>query len=196
MENYCVLIDPGHGGVFSGAVAGGVKEKDITLTVSYQLFERLRERGVHALMTRMADHELNINLGADLQERCNIEHNIKPALFISIHCNAASSENAEGFEVFTSPGETPSDATATNIYTYMKADHPHITYRTDYSDGDPDKEANFAVLTGTRGPAVLVELGFLTNPDERKRLTSSHHTNAIAGTIAEAIIASPWLFGR
>jgi N-acetylmuramoyl-L-alanine amidase len=196
MKNYCVLIDPGHGGIFSGAVAGGVKEKDITLGVSYQLFERLREKGIHALMTRMADHELKLDLGADLQERCNIEHKIRPALFISLHCNAASSEQAHGFEVFTSPGETPSDATATNIYTYMQADHPDITYRTDYSDGDPDKEANFAVLTGTRGPAVLVELGFLTNPEERKRLTSPHYTGAIAETIAEAIIASPWLFGR
>lgn len=196
MKNYCVLIDPGHGGIFSGATAGSVREKHVNLDVAYQLHHAFEKRGISAPMTRMADHELKLDLGADLQERCNIEHKINPNLFISLHCNAASSEQAEGFEVFTSPGETPSDATASNIYAYMKDDHPNITYRTDFSDGDPDKEAKFAVLTGTRGPAVLVELGFLTNPDERKRLTSSHYTNAIAETIAEAIIASPWLFGR
>jgi len=182
------LIDPGHGGRFTGAVSRGVQEKDINLNVASLLQRELSRKGVFAGMTRLADYSLRDDLQEDLQERCNIEHMSRPDLTISIHCNQSEHESAGGFEIFTSPGETDSDEFATEILESFAKRFPDIRLRKDLSDGDPDKEAKFKILTGTNGPAVLVELCFLSNDFEREWILNPETQQAVAEAICSGVV--------
>jgi N-acetylmuramoyl-L-alanine amidase len=100
------------------------------------------------------------------------------ALYVSIHANAGG---GRGIEVFTSPGETRSDRYASVFYEQYKAIFPEVKRRTDFSDGDPDKEARFYVLTKTSMPAILTESFFMDNEEECKRyLLTEDGRNRIA----------------
>lgn len=174
-----IIIDPGHGGRDSGAVSadGQTMEKDIVLTVSKRIAELLRPYG-EITMTREDDTFLTLsgrarkanNLGADL---------------LSIHCNAGG---GTGFEVFTSPGQTSSDPWATTILDELHTSFPNRAVRTDLSDGDPDKEGRFTVLTKTRHSAVLVELGFIDTDEGRFFLNAPTNQELMAQAIAKATL--------
>jgi N-acetylmuramoyl-L-alanine amidase len=174
-----IIIDPGHGGRDSGAVSadGQTMEKDVVLTVSKRVAEILAPYGEIA-MTREDDTFLTLSgrarkanqIGADL---------------LSIHCNAGG---GTGFEVFTSPGQTLSDPWATAILDELNASFPNRAIRTDLSDGDPDKEGRFTVLTKTRNSAVLVELGFIDTQEGRFFLTAPINQEELAQAIAKATL--------
>lgn len=176
------LIDPGHGGRDPGAVGpAGTNECDIALSVSLMVAGHLgsnQARECH--LTRYKDCFLT------LDKRCEIANNWADVL-ISIHCNAAESQSATGFEVFTSPGYTAADPIATSLWEGLRQTFPGMRARLDASDGDPDKEARFRVLTGTTMPAVLVELGFISNPEEEKRLLLPYFQSDAAGVIADVL---------
>ncbi len=173
-----ILIDPGHGGRFPGAEVGCILEKDVTLDVSVLLRDELVDLGHEVLMTRDIDRDFGsgyvggMALNADLNFRVDMERALNPDITISIHCNAFHDKKAFGFEVFTSPGETKSDKVADKIIHRFHDHFPLRKIRRDWSDGDPDKEARFRLLVGTRGPAVLVELAFLTNDADREWILS------------------------
>ena len=180
-----ILIDPGHGGEDSGAAAmhGNLRiaEKDINLTAGHFLRAALEKQGHTTNMTREVD------IFKTLDDRVQLEHDLMPQLFISIHCNYFHLETAHGFEAFTSIGQTGSDAYATRIITAISKAYPEITIRDDHGDDDPDKEANFYVLRNTRGSAVLLELGFISNPVEAKRLLDRMFIQEMMGVVAEAV---------
>jgi N-acetylmuramoyl-L-alanine amidase len=94
---------------------------------------------------------------------------------------------AHGWEVWTSPGDTKADPIATRIYKSGKRTFPSITGRPDLSDGDPDKEARFKVLTGTTAAAVLVETAFITNPREEAWLADPGFRLRMAGAIVTGV---------
>ena len=103
-----------------------------------------------------------------LSERVNTANRLakssdKPCIYVSVHANGFSDESANGWEVFTSPGETKSDKIATVLYEKAKAEFPERRMRTSTADGDPDKESNFYVLVNTTMPAILSENFFMTN---------------------------------
>lgn len=160
-----VLIDPGHGGKDPGAVANGMEEAEVNLHVAQCLKGILDLLNFPVFMTRQTDRFVS------LQDRVDIEKRLIPDLFISLHCNASENEKAEGIEIYTSVGITKADHIATKILESIQQAFPKRKYRTDFSDGFPDKEANFYVLTKTRCPAVLLEMGFLTNPEEARWLS-------------------------
>jgi N-acetylmuramoyl-L-alanine amidase len=90
----------------------------------------------------------------------------KNCIFMSIHANAGG---GRGWEVYTSFGETKSDKLASVIFAQVKKEFGQITMRSDYSDGDPDKEKpQFDVLLNTHMPAVLTENFFMDNIRECK----------------------------
>lgn len=129
--------------------------------------------------------------GASLWERSEFANTTRADVFLSIHCNAAADQAACGFEVWTSPGQTDADAYATAIYNAVRAAFPWIKMRSDYDDGDPDKEARFHVLRKTYMPAVLIEFGFLTNPEDAEMLmdqsTREHYANAVTSAVTEVL---------
>lgn len=174
-----VLIDAGHGGKDSGAVShdGKVFEKDVALTVAKRVHEILSPYG-YVLLSRRDDVFLT------LSERAEKANAIEADL-LSIHCNAGG---GRGFEVFTSPGQTNSDPWATRVLEELHARFPNHPLRTDLSDGDPDKEARFTVLTKTRRSAILVELGFIDTPEGQAFLSDPANQEGLAQAIAKGTL--------
>lgn len=174
-----IVIDPGHGGKDSGALGpNGAMEKTIALAVSKLTARLLNQNGVPALLARSDDSYLSLSQRASFA-------NSQGAHLLSIHCNAGG---GHGYEAFTSPGQTISDPWATHLLDSFGETFPDHRLRADFSDGDPDKEARFTVLTKTKLAAVLFELGFIDNPKGESFLSDPNNhwkfANALtAGTL-------------
>jgi len=177
-----VVIDPGHGGRATGAVYGGVRESDINLQVAKLLADELAARNVEVLLTR------DIDIDVALRQRCTLSNIAGPDLFVSLHCNAAEAHSAQGFEVWTSPGETQSDRAADRVINRLLSEFPARHARFDWSDGDGDRESRFAVLVGTVSPAILVEMGFISNDDERAWLQERDTQLRLARSIGKGCV--------
>ena len=115
-----------------------------------------------------------------------------PALFVSVHANAAGSDgkwhDAKGFEIYTSIGDTPADDYASALFEKFVKAFPDFKVRKDTSDGDPDREANFYVLKNTRMPAVLIETGFQDNRSDVETMSDEEFQELYAQVIAESVI--------
>lgn len=177
------IVDPGHGGDDPGAIGRslGLRECDVALQICHHMVPALRELGWVVYMTR--SHDTTVSLS----ERCRIAADWNADLFISVHANSFHNRAAHGWEVWTSPGDTPADPVATRIYNSGKRTFPTINGRPDLSDGDPDKEARFKVLVGTLCPAVLVETAFISNPREEEWLNDPGFRLRMAGAIVSGI---------
>lgn len=178
-----IVIDPGHGGKDPGAVYGGIREADINLQIGTELAAMLEESGHAVTMTRKTDEEVS------LLSRCKVSNGAHHDLFLSIHANAATNTNAKGMEIWTSPGQTEADAAASAIIGALEKAFPGMPVRLDLTDGDPDHEGRFFVLIHTHAPAALVELGFVSSPEDRAFLTSKSSQTDIAAVIANALEA-------
>ncbi len=173
-SKYLWILDNGHGGIIDGVYQTAGKRSPIW-DDGTQLFEGEFNR---AIVKRIADYcEKNkidyINLvdtneDVPLSTRVKMANEVyreseKPCIYLSIHANGFSDESANGWEVYTSEGETKSDKIATVLFKEAEREFPNYTMRKDtYSDGDVDKEANFYVLIHTAMPAILSENFFLT----------------------------------
>lgn len=190
-----VVVDPGHGAPDPGARGRIANEADINLDVAIELSKILSSMGIVAPLTRSGPKRIHRdNRNVDLSSRPAMANRLKADAFISIHCNGAVSVEANGFEIYTTPGQNNSDKLATAIFESWKEAFPAQKKRTDYSDGDPDKEANLKVLRETRCPSCLVELGFITNLQEEKFLLNKLNQEMMALAIAKGIIK--YLEGR
>lgn len=116
-------------------------------------------------------------------------------IYVSVHVNAAGSDgkwhDARGWSVYTSRGKTKADALATALYERAKELLPHDSkyyVRADWSDGDPDYEASFHVLSQTKCPAVLTENLFQDNKDDVAYLTSEIGKQTIAKIHVDGIV--------
>ncbi|HOV79348.1 MAG TPA: N-acetylmuramoyl-L-alanine amidase [Bacillota bacterium] len=182
-----VVIDPGHGGPDPGAVGPtGAQEKNVVLPVAKKLADILQSAGAEVKLTREND-SVPWTDDTDLSERVRIANEFGADVFISIHANAYSSPAAKGLEVWTTKGQTGADPIAESIADALIAAFPDLVFRSDLSDGDKDKESNFYVLYYTDAPAVLVELGFITNPTEEELLNSPDYQARAARAIAEGL---------
>ena len=183
-----IMIDPGHAGrnVDPGAVnaATGLQEADVALFVSKLVESQLLAAGHEVKLTRTDWEQAETD---DLSVRTSLSNDWGAELFVSIHCNSAVSPNAEGYEVWTSPGDTQGDVLATCIYKQIAAEFPDRAGRADYSDGDPDKESRFYVLVHTDAPACLVEMAFISNDAEAALLADAEWKDRYARAIARGV---------
>ncbi|NCU30130.1 N-acetylmuramoyl-L-alanine amidase, partial [Candidatus Saccharibacteria bacterium] len=127
------------------------------------------------------------NRHLDLTARPAMANRLKADAFVSVHCNGAVAPEANGFEIYTTPGQNNSDKLATAIFEAWEQYFSEQRKRTDYRDGDSDKEANYKVLREAHCPAVLIELGFITNPQEERFLVDKKNQYGMAMAIAEGI---------
>ena len=183
-----VVIDPGHAGrnVDPGAVnaAMGLQEADIALMISRLVENYLLKVGYEVKLTRTEREQAETD---DLSYRTALANCWAADIFISLHCNSAANQSAEGYEVWTSPGNTLGDKLATCIYGQIAAEFPDRAGRTDYSDGDPDKESRFYVLVHTDAPACLVEMAFISNDAEAALLADAAWQDRYARAIARGV---------
>ncbi len=176
-----VAIDAGHGGHDGGAYGGFSKEKDIALTVSKLVAEFLQPH-CKPFLTRENDVFLS------LATRPTMANNVNADAFVSIHCNSADNASASGWEIFTTRGQNNSDKLAEAVGLRYGAANPNLKARFDESDGDLDKEANFAVIRGTNCPSCLVELGFISNQAEELILNNTQFQRDSAEAIALGVL--------
>jgi N-acetylmuramoyl-L-alanine amidase len=123
----------------------------------------------------------------DLDYRVRMSNSWSADVFVSLHCNSATTPAAKGFEVWTSPGETQGDRLATCVYNQIAGEFPDRVGRTDYCDGDPDKESKFYVLTQTDAPACLIEMAFISNPEEAALLADPVWQDRMARALARGV---------
>lgn len=169
-----ICLDAGHGGHDPGACASGVKEKDIALKMAKLVGGRL-VAGYTVVYTRADDSYV------ELPDRAACANRIKADLFVSIHCNSAGHAQANGVEVFTHKTKSAgSVAAASAIYKRLLAASGMA--------GRGIKAANYAVLRETKMPAVLVELGFISNAADRAKLTNPAWQEQVAAAIAAGIM--------
>ena len=183
-----VVIDPGHAGrnIDPGAVnkTTGLQEADISLSVSRLVEKYLLAVGYEVKLTRTDFEQVETD---DLSYRTTLANDWGADIFISLHCNSATNQKAKGYEVWTSPGNTLGDKLATCIYEQIAAEFPDRAGRTDYSDGDPDKESRFYVLVHTDAPACLVEMAFISNDAEAALLVDAAWQDRYARAIARGV---------
>jgi N-acetylmuramoyl-L-alanine amidase len=117
-------------------------------------------------------------------------------VLLSIHCNSADNASARGYEVWTSPGRTDADVVATAIYRELTCLLQGLPGRLDLSDGDPDKEARFYVLTQSTMPAVLVESLFVSNPEDERCLRDQGILTRLAEAYAWGLVSGTRLLSR
>jgi len=173
-----VLLDNGHGGIINGIYQTSGKQVDHTSDgIIYEgEFNRAIVNGIIEHLTKLKIPYVNIApeyWDVRLETRVNRANKYlaDKCFYMSIHSNAGG---GTGSEVFTSPGETKSDAMATIFGEEFKKVYPNRPLRTDYSDGDLDKERRFYVLTKTKMPAILTENFFMDNPEEFKNILNTH----------------------
>ncbi|NCD07806.1 MAG: N-acetylmuramoyl-L-alanine amidase [Negativicutes bacterium] len=183
-----IIIDPGHAGrsIDPGAVnkESGLQEADVVLMISKLLGNQLTESGYEVKLTR---NDWKEEATDDLSYRTALANGWGADIFISLHCNSAVNESAKGYEIWTSPGDTLGDRLATCIYGEIAEEFPDRTGRTDYSDGDPDKESRFFVLIHTEAPACLIEAAFISNAEEALLLADVTWQESYARAIARGV---------
>ncbi len=183
-QPHSITLDPGHGGKDSGAVGpSGLREKDVVLNVTTRLALMLRAAGIAVKETRMDDRFL------ELRERADIANKAGTDLFLSVHCNSGEPGKGEGFEVFTTPGNTGSDRFATKLFLEYAKAFPGKRKRVDTADGDVDKEANFAVLRQSDMPAALFELEFIHTAAGEAFLRDPANQERMAEALCDGVLA-------
>lgn len=184
LRGHKIVLDAGHGGSDSGAVGPHrVKEKDICLAVTKKVRDILESAGAAVAMTRETDRDVygvNASDRQELQARVNVGKRMPGAeVFVSIHCNAFSSPEANGMETYYYNGSRNGERLATLLNQELEA--------AGGLNNRGIKTANFYVLRHSPMPASLVELAFITNYREEKLLSDSAYQDALAVAIATAL---------
>ena len=187
--NKIVYLDAGHGGYDPGASYFGISEKSLTLAIQSRVKAKLEAEGYQVVTTRTSDTYV------DLADRSRAANASESDIFVSIHINASGSSAAQGIETYYYQpyAEYPSRINATYHAnptrlsmsdTLANAIQSSLINATG-AQNQGVKRQTFAVLRETTAPAVLLELGFLSNPQEAARL----NTSAYQETLANAIVA-------
>ena len=169
-----IVLDAGHGGDQPGCVIKGATEKDITMSIVLLLQEKLESEGAAVVLTRSTDRDVS------LLDRAEIANNAGANYFISIHCNSYEEDSSvKGFECYyyqSAEGENLAESITSS------AENHSISTR-------KVNEESYAVLRETAIPAVLIEVGFLTNTDERGKLLSPEYQELLVEAIAGGILS-------
>lgn len=179
---YLVVIDPGHGGKDPGAISpiDKTKEKELTLQISKLLNEKLVQNGYDTIMTRTDDTY------PQLKERTEIANSKDADLFISIHINAVNKTDIHGIQNLYYPNDGEY-ANGRDNQALAKIIHEELINQTGAADRKIVKRPNLVVIKYTEMPSVLIECGFLTNPDELKLMKSQEYQDKLVEGIYKGV---------
>ncbi|MGD0021879.1 MAG: N-acetylmuramoyl-L-alanine amidase [Smithellaceae bacterium] len=195
-EKHVIVIDPSHGGQDTGVkIKDKVDEKDITLIIALALQKELaQENNLQIILTRDSDRELG------LEDRKKIVEKIKPNFFLSIHVNSGFGKTASGFELYY-PGfkDITERKTAVNV-SARQAKNKCLNDAVKMSHliqknldavfprkGRGLREAETPIIEGLSVPALVVEIGFATNSEDKKKLLSPDTQVEIAQALVRSI---------
>lgn len=179
-----IYIDPGHGGKDPGAVYKDIYEADINLSISKKIYDILISKGAIVYLTRDGNYDLSVTNAlnrkrSDLSRRANIINRSMCDIYISIHLNAESSSVWSGAQVFYDD-VNPKNKEIAQIMQEVLAKN----FRTNRKY----KETNEMYLhKRVTRPGVLIEVGFISNPNERYLLTKDYYQQRLATSIVSGI---------
>ena len=171
-----ITIDAGHGGSDPGASGNGIIEKELTLDMAKRVESLLKKQGIEVVMTRTSD------VYPSLKERVEIGVNSGSDAFISIHGNAATA-SATGTETFYS-SNTNRAGDSKKLATFIQ----NRLYKAMDTRNRGVKDKDFYVIYRNPLPAALVELGFMTNAEDARKLKSNWYRDEAAEAIAQGVV--------
>ena len=192
-----VVLDPGHGGRDSGAMCGGVMEKDLTLDVARRVDRLLGSKGVITSMTRIGDTYVS------LADRAALANRMRDSIFVSIHFDEGNKPLASGVETYYASHQIISRSVLASWLPFLTRPLPDspkpesqslagfiqkaLVARTRAVDrGTQAKQ--FFVIANVTSPAVLIEAGFLTNKDDVSKLAGEEYRDQLAAAVADGIL--------
>ncbi|TGE31137.1 N-acetylmuramoyl-L-alanine amidase [Desulfosporosinus sp. Sb-LF] len=188
LKNKVIVIDPGHGGADPGAQNSGLKEKDVNLDISLRLRKVLESKGCTVILTREVDKDFflpgavvgRMAKRAELNNRISIASKNNADLFISVHANSFPQRNTYGMETYYHLKSSTGKVLAEGIQRQLTQLQPN--------NKRPAKAGDYYIIKQTKMPAVLVEVGFISNPKERKLLLTDHYRDLVADAIGTGIV--------
>ncbi|WJY27047.1 N-acetylmuramoyl-L-alanine amidase [Sporosarcina trichiuri] len=190
-----VLLDAGHGGEDGGASTDELIESDITLTISKEVEKRLKQKGATVVMTRtkagdaIGEHAPDRKFSSlrdrkfeDLKMRVKLAETEEPDVFVSIHVNAIPQTQWRGAQVFYHPeGHEGGEALAKSIQGAFRDGLKN-------TDREAMKIKGIYLLKNIQTPSVIVETGFISNPEEHKLLADPAYRKKVADAIVDGIV--------
>lgn len=186
LQQRVIAVDPGHGGPDPGARRGGLVEKELVLDIAFRLEKLLKEAGAEPLLTRRTDdeladgHQITTDKGDELSRRAEIANRANAQIFLSVHANAFPEERWFGAQVFYQRGSVEGKRLAEAIQAELVRLLPPNRRRALAGD--------FRVLREAKMPAVIVEVGFLSNPQEAARLADPGYRQRLAEAVFSGLI--------
>lgn len=183
---YDIIIDVGHGGVDGGAVSQQILEKELNLQIGILLYKRLQQKGYAVGITRLSDYALsddstNKHLtrhSQDLRQRTLIANELKPKMFISLHANAAKSKKVRG-PVIIYKQQAESYLLAELLQQEM---NEFMNCHKSSRSGQ-----RYYLLKSIEPSAIIAEVGYISNPEECKRLIDQNYQRELVEHIVNAI---------
>lgn len=180
-----IYLDSGHGGLDPGAMYKNVMEKDINLAISQKLEEKLSNLGAIVYQTRYGDYDLSVTYASnrkrsDLSRRGNIINESGCDLYLSIHLNAETSSTWRGAQVFYDDIHEDNEKIAKIFQAEFKEKL--------YTKRKIKKVGDLYLSRWVERPGVLLELGFLSNPNDRHLLKSKTYQEKLSTVITNGVI--------
>lgn len=176
-----IYLDPGHGGVDSGAQYKDILEKDINLELCYLLMSALENKGAKVYMTRYDDYDLSNNgvslrKRSDLYNRAKVINDSEADLYLSIHLNSTNSAKWHGIQIFYDDINEQNKLIAQKIQDEFDSKRDISEISTKY------------MYKRVTVPGVLVELGFLSNSGDRSKLLDDKKREEMINKIVEGVV--------
>ena len=185
LKNKIIYLDPGHGGKDPGAMYKSIMEKDINLEISKNLKTLLENNGATVYMTRDGDYDLSVpntinRKRSDLSRRSNIINKSECDIFLSIHLNAESTGTWSGAQVFYDDINDENEKIAKIMQQVFKE---NLNTKRKYKES-----TDLYLQKRINRPGVLLELGFLSNSNDRYLLKKKFYQNKLSNVIMQGLI--------
>lgn len=186
-----IVLDAGHGGEDGGAQGNGLIEKDLNFDITLRVASLLREQGVNVVLTRDTDILLydtesdykGKKKAQDLRKRLEITNSCENPILVSIHMNYFAQTQYSGLQVWYSKNDTRSKILANTIQSNVKN-----TLQPNNNRATKQATSSIFLLHNATCPAVLIECGFLSNPDEAHALGDANYRQNLANVIFKSIM--------
>ena len=186
-----IVLDAGHGGEDGGAQGNGLSEKDLNLDITLRVATLLREQGVNVVLTRDTDILLydtesdykGKKKAQDLRKRLEITNSCENPVLVSIHMNYFAETKYSGLQVWYSKNDANSKTLANLIQSNVKN-----TLQPNNNRATKEATSSIFLLHNATCPAVLIECGFLSNPDEAHALGDADYRQKLANSIFHSIM--------
>ncbi len=177
-----VVVDAGHGGSQSGAVYGGVMEKKLNLDIAVKLNSKLKDLGIVTYMTRSNDSSVS------LYSRSGLANSKKADLLISVHNNAGLKKHSGSMSLYY-PSSSKSKGNLSS-YEFATIVQRNMCNTLGSKDMGVIARSELAVLRTSQMPAVIAEVGYMSNPTELGKLNTSEYKEKAAEALKNAVVES------